>query len=424
MTRKSITILCHFRRFKKLKMTNFECCKSKSFPSSYFICVNCFKIFHRCCTLKQKSNYEFIEGFKIRCCNDDNSAKLTDDEKTFLEETISELTENSQSREKHITKLKKDHEKFIEEATQREEELDNLLKEQHIFIEKANNEIMSLKQELQKFTNKLTSTKSSQTQQITVMDKQIQTIDEIITCNIRRNQTIPKTAFEQSAHVETIENRQILLIAGNHGKDLVHILKSRLNTWSVSSILKPNASSSELAKTAIKASKHLSRKDYIILWPNENVTFSFKHLHTSLKHTNFFILTSPLHPTNRYFNDRVYHDNISLYKEAHNLTGGLKNLIDINSALKAKNYSRCGKYINKIGKRFVGLEIVKRVLSESRTNSINKGDKAAIKENTNHRMDTSSQQSTERYDKITTCNEPSQPHFLYPRLSQEMFPEM
>lgn len=103
-------------------------------------------------------------------------------------------------------------------------------------------------------------------------------------------------APENSIHIKEDENREILLIAGNHGKDLVHILNNRLNMWSMSSILKSNT----------------------------NITPFLKHSLTCLRHTNFFIFSSPLHPTNKYFNDRIYYDNLSLYKEAHSITGGLK----------------------------------------------------------------------------------------------------
>lgn len=393
-------------------MTNFECCKSKSFPSGYFICIKCLKIYHRCCVLKDKSKYDFIEGFKIRCCDNDSSMKQSDDEKTFLEETISELTENSQFREKHIIQLQKDHEKFIEEATQREEELDTIIKKQQIFIEKANKEILSLKQEIQYFSGKPTSTKSSQTEQIPVVDKLTQTTDKIFT-----RTAIEKSTTTDSTNISEDKSRKIILVAGGHGKDLVHVLKKRLQSWTVNSVLKLNAGNKELVKTAIDASKHFTPQDIVLLWPNENFTPLFRHFLSSLRHTNFLILSCPYHPTNKYFNDRIYNSNLSLYKEVHHSTGGLKNLIEVNLVLKVTNYNRFGYHINKTGKKFIGYEVLRRILGVSTqnfvTNSISM-EKTVNNGNTNLIQNT----RTVANDEIV------QKTFLYPRLSQEIFPQI
>lgn len=272
---------------------------------------------------------------------------------------------------------------------------------------------------LQNFQGKLTSTKSSQTQRNSVVEK-------LKIPNEKNNEESTNIDSTYSINNEEGKNRKILLIAGHHGRDMVHILKNRMNTWTINSILKSNANNSELVKTAINASKHLTRQDFVILWPNENFTSFFKHLLSSLKHTNFFILSSPFHPRNKHINDRIYYNNIALYKEAHYLTGGLKNLIEINAFLKVTNYSRSGYYINKTGKRFIGREIVNRISRETAetfmTNSTNIVSGALINENSNFQSDTPPLPLQEK--STVKPNEIIQPHFLYPRLSQETFAEM
>lgn len=402
-------------------MSNFECCKSKSFPSSYYICVNCFNVFHRSCVLKNKNNYSFIKGFKIRCC-EHNDLKRSDEEKTFLEETISELTENTNLQEKHITQLKKDHEMFTEEASQREEEMDHLIKQQQEFIDRANKEILSLKQELENFSSKSTTTKCSQTERIPVAEKEIQTNNKIT----ETRDTSTYTDSTNPIGIEEDKSRKILLIAGNHGKDMVHILKNYMETWTIESILKPNASNTEFAKTAIRASKHLTKEDFVVLWPNDNFTPFFKHLLTNIANTNFFILTAPYYPTNRECNDRIYYTNLSLFKEAHYLTGGLKKLIDVNSLIESKHYNRFGCYISKKGKQLIGCEIVRRILGNATdnhvTNSINTEGHTGVDDNFSV-VPPAPSRLQDNADNIVSTNKIKHQHFLYPRLSQDILTE-
>lgn len=74
-------------------MTTFECCKTKPFPNSYYVCVSCVGVFHRSCVLRDKSKFTLIGGHKIKCCEKSETEHLLS-EKSILEETISELNEN------------------------------------------------------------------------------------------------------------------------------------------------------------------------------------------------------------------------------------------------------------------------------------------------------------------------------------------
>lgn len=86
-------------------------------------------------------------------------------EKSILEDTISELSENTLLREQHLIKLKQDHKKFIEEVSVREEELNALIKNQEEHLRKANNEIENLRHEVLNLKRKPTTTKTTKTTQ-------------------------------------------------------------------------------------------------------------------------------------------------------------------------------------------------------------------------------------------------------------------
>ena len=45
----------------------FKCCKNKEI--NYFICVNCYGIYHKSCLTRTKKNlFTFITNNKIKCC--------------------------------------------------------------------------------------------------------------------------------------------------------------------------------------------------------------------------------------------------------------------------------------------------------------------------------------------------------------------
>lgn len=86
-------------------MANFECCKTRAFPQSYYICIQCFKVYHKSCAQSNKRNFKFIKNFQVICC--DEIENNHDIEKSILEQTISELEESNEMKDFHIEKIKK-----------------------------------------------------------------------------------------------------------------------------------------------------------------------------------------------------------------------------------------------------------------------------------------------------------------------------
>lgn len=142
-------------------MINYECCKMKQLTS--YLCINCFKVFHKSCIHKNKSKYIFVGDHKIKCCKAMNSVEDITHEKSLLEETISEINENSLLQEQYISRLKEEHKKFVEEVSIREEELNLFIKNQEDLLKTANIEIGKLKNEIFLLTKKETISQSTQT---------------------------------------------------------------------------------------------------------------------------------------------------------------------------------------------------------------------------------------------------------------------
>lgn len=338
-------------------MNNFDCCKTKSFPNSYFICVNCVKVYHRSCVLKDKTKYSFVEGYKIKCCEKSESVEILMQEKSILEDTISELSEDTLAREQHLNKLKQDHNKFIEEVTIREGELNAYIKKQEENLQKANQDMEKLRNDILLLKQKPTSAKATQTMTNNLVEHHTQT--ELSMRVDQSSQQRPR-CYKQSKS-NNIERKKLLLITGNHGREMAPLLSRFTDNFSISSIIKPNATSCEVLQTAISFTKSFTKKDLLILWPDEDSDHIYQCMSTHLSNTNFLILTTPNRFDYPNMNQKIYQDNLSLYKKVHAMKGNLNCVIDVNNILKRSNYGLGGYYIRRIGKRYIAAHLANRI---------------------------------------------------------------
>lgn len=387
-------------------MSNFECCKTKSFPNCYFICVNCTKVYHRSCILKDKSKYTFVGGYKLKCCGNQQSIELLIQEKSLLEDTISELSENTTLREHHLLKLKEDHKNFIEEVSIREEELNALIKKQENELKTASQEIEKLRNEIHFFKTKPKTTQEVQTMINTFSEAHTQT-DLHNEIDQHHRHTLTQKSLGCSENIR----KNILVIAGNHGRDMVRLLSNYIDNFSISSIIKPNATIHEIIRTTISSTKNFTENDFLVLWPDEKSAYLYQHICTKLSHINFVILTTPSRFDCPNMNDIVYQNNLSLYKKAHSLRGSLDGVIEVNNILRRSNYGLGGYYIRRTGKRLIAayLSNVIKQREDQRTDIMGKCTK-----NNSTDLDVNP-------DAVSNIAEElgfPEKDFLYPRLSQ------
>ena len=132
----------------------YKCCKNK--PFIHYVCEKCHGIYHKACISKFRKQIRFVKQNIINCCVDDLSFNEPD-EKSILEKTLSELTEDSEMKNKHIEKLTLNNKLILDEAQKREEELTELL----VGHEKTIQELKQIIDELKKTMAKKTKTKTT-----------------------------------------------------------------------------------------------------------------------------------------------------------------------------------------------------------------------------------------------------------------------
>lgn len=401
-------------------MSTFECCRTKTFPSSYYICVNCTRVFHRSCVLRDKLKYNFLGCYKIKCCERMDETEALTSEKSLLEETISELNENSTLREQYLKKLKEDHLRFAEEVSIRENELNTLIKNQEDKIKTAYREIDKLKKDISSFqTEKIVCTNSTQTTSNKLATRQTQTEilceNKIHPCLHKHDQITKKDDMHNCTPNKPV-SRKVTLVSGNHGKDLANILTRYLDAeFSVFSIIKPDASNNELVETAFSLSKDLTKNDFMVFWPNVNSSQLSNNLMYRLKHTNVMILTSPSRYDLPELNENIYSSNLSLYKNIHSSWGNLTSLLNVDKILRRSNYDYRGIHLRKSGKRYLALHIANEIKIKLRLGF--KTSTNLSNENIgNHNTVSPAMNINLSTKEITSDN--SRDYFLYPRLSQ------
>ncbi|KAG5888797.1 hypothetical protein JTB14_007072 [Gonioctena quinquepunctata] len=353
-------------------MANFECCKTKPFPASYYICINCFKIYHRSCAQKNKKSFTFVRNFQITCCDKPDQSEF--EEKNILERTVCELEESNEMKDAHIEKILKKYELFLSEVQQREDEA---LRQQNELIASANNEIFKLKKIIEN-TEKPKKTLSTQTESLA---KTVATQSESTDCgnkrenleqteDINRVNTIlskkeaTKISNNKESNSSNINNKnRILIVAGAHGKNLIgHLSRQKKEHQMIESILMTNCSNELLVGTAIKESKNYTTSDTLIIWTNR-INVSIVNKLASQTNTNIIIITEPYRYDNKDKNLDIYENNLSLQNDLFHKRANHMNILECNNILRQTNYERNGLQISSFGKLFLSRAILNLIES-------------------------------------------------------------
>ncbi|XP_074041931.1 uncharacterized protein [Leptinotarsa decemlineata] len=161
-----------------------------------------------------------------------------------------------------------------------------------------------------------------------------------------------RLATEKTGEFKPTKSK-VLIVACHHGKNLGASLSLLSDKISVESIVKPDATDTELIKTAFNYSETFTDRDFLILWPSTLHPLLVDIFIRGMKNTNPIILTQP-YQYNQYFNNNyVFNNNTSIHIELISRRIRKVNLIDCNRVLRKCNYHKNGQIIKIRGKRFI-----------------------------------------------------------------------
>lgn len=326
--------------------------------------------------MKNNRGIKFIQGNKVNCCNIDN---LEDNEEiSILEKTINELSEKNERKNHHMQKLKREHEKMLEEALQNESELNDLIRGHEEKISELEFQLKQLEDELLEKT-KETKTAGVQTEKTTNCKNKQTSTDSIpphsgvrnkLSINnknpqnkiIDLNKTEPKPINPSSDVIK----RTVLIVAGHLGKGLGEIIHNNIDgNFSIMSFIKPNADDKTLICTALENSKHLTKNDTVILWPNTLGPYIEHEFIRKMEHTKSIIITEPYHHNGICVDNIIYNCNLSLIKELHYKQIKTVNILECNNILRNSNLIKNGHQLNKSGKWHLSRALINHIKQET-----------------------------------------------------------
>lgn len=339
----------------------YQCCKTK--PLTCYVCINCHRMVHKSCLNRSKSKYRILNDHRIECCQ--GQKEDVDVEKSILEDTLRELTEESQLKTGHIEKLKQDHNNFLEEALRNEEELNVTINNQQIYIDKLLKELSALKEKLDEM-NKPSNTELALTEISTqtwtsTRTTGIQTINTEFDMDPNKEYLTDSQSTEDAENILHVYSRKpsprvpegtiansktkpkMILIAGKHGTNCGKYLNNICgDKYSVSCTTKPHANITEIFETFTIEQKHLHQNDVVIIWFNEVSTLD--GLHTLYKCLKQKICCKLLFLSLPYVYQRnSEHINHSLY----GINLNLMDLCSQTSKINRVNYLECNEILQK-----------------------------------------------------------------------------
>lgn len=128
-------------------------------------------------------------------------------------------------------------------------------------------------------------------------------------------------------------------------------------------------------------------------------------------------------------NEKIYQNNLYLFKKTHNMRGNLDCVVDVNNILRRSNYGFGGYYIRRTGKRYIAAYLASRIKQRehqqtvsgtdiSTQNNITKEDGISKVAENENRKSGSYTKKTETYENLAEEMGIHKNTFLYPRLSQ------
>lgn len=284
--------------------SSYHCCKNRVF--THYVCINCHSLFHKSCLPKYKSKIKFVSEHKISCCEQESERQL-DDNPSILEQTLSDLTFDSELKDKQLEKLKVDCKLLLKEASEREEELNEILARQEEAIEEYKQLISSLKKSI---TDSKKTTKSVYVQATPVMKStEVETdccLDKVqVDDKDPGDEIIRSIPSRNSTWTVNLENKkkQVLIVGDELARGLQNSIGNQLdsNTFNVVSILKPGALLHQVLENIGSLVRDFSCSDYVIIVGGSNDVSlcrypSFRKICDKLKairHTNIIFTSIP-----------------------------------------------------------------------------------------------------------------------------------
>lgn len=250
---------------------------------------------------------------------------------------------------------------FCDQCCDYETKLTNTSK----LLEHKTLELNEVSQEMNKVMNKI---KDLEYELLTFRQKKV-------TKHTKTNLALPTNVSNSNMSGKNKRRNKILLLADSQGRQCGSIMAKLFNNmdYSTLSIYKPNGTFENITEDVFNLCKDFTKTDHIIIFGGSNNAVMKQYLSECylnqlrkiLRHTNICLLLTPLWNKNISFNSVILQNNFML----HNTFKDHAKIINTNSILQNKDFTRHGLHINYKGKLKLCKHIV-NLLSEQCSNSL------------------------------------------------------
>lgn len=371
---------------KKQQYTSFQCCKTHAFL--HYVCVKCYNIYHKKCISRLSKEIIHINGHKINCCSEDLSNSDKSYENSILEKTIADLAAENEQKSQYLTKLKNEKDILFQESLDMESTFEQQLENQKKIIDGLECCIRRLKRNQEsksvgtQTVSKVLKTKNKSTETIKLAmedkgintDKQKQSSSAVQTDELWNNITKNKIKILQQSEelnvapsvnvsnknlqekkIESGKQHQhkILILGDESAKRVACLIKEQLTNYTVSAVVKPNATFEEVTFGMEKSSSSFGKNDYIIIiagthnFIERRKYISFRNIKMNLEacsNTNIIISSVPYTFSSDFrLNIQIYKHNTQLFRMITKLSNFARHKVMYNE-INNENY-RLSKHI-------------------------------------------------------------------------------
>jgi len=266
----------------------FSCCRLKC--HNYYVCVNCYRLCHGSCLMRDKKSYRRLDTNKIVCCNS-STTSITTHELEELKENVKKQHEENDMLHNYKSRLEKRLTDTQNAAMEMEEQLLSMIDE----LKRANNvnkkAIQNLKTQIVDYEKKPPN-RDTGTQTIQLMsNKLVQTKSIPLTPNRAENIRIGKNSF-----------KKIRLFSDEFGKGLRNKIESFMPDYTTYAEIRPNANFMQITKNIYTTTADMDKQDFVFVMAGVNdvtktpVNEFGKQLNKLMKgtsHTNVLVSTIP-----------------------------------------------------------------------------------------------------------------------------------
>nr|CAI5843712.1 unnamed protein product [Callosobruchus analis] len=238
-----------------------------------------------------KNKIRFVNGYKVQCCDQPTNSEFCESESeevSLLEQTISELKENSLNRDNYIKKIKNNHQLFIDEAMKTESELKQLLEQQKMLVNELS-KIDMLQKEVYKNRIEKENT-STQTDTVKKADKfteinspedfssgvrdKLTIIDELSTMSTSVQHEMDRCPANVSPPIDVTPGKRknlprILICGDEYARSFRKLLDLYIDkTFEVEALVQPNIEFSCLTKEMFQNMISFGSHNYVVVMIN------------------------------------------------------------------------------------------------------------------------------------------------------------